>query len=221
MFVSCLNFQYRASFFCFVNCHGKFASQVLLSQDALTFHSIIIFCYFQKTMVLQSHVPFRRTWTICEVVKTLAPIITKCILNQNDGHQLLGDTLQFIIFTCHELCDEIAHKIVLDSLVDIDAIIFYTMLEKLQICMKHQIPEVFFHFIYFLHGFDRRKSHQMLVFMLYLKFTNMHLITSYVHHKNATSLVANYESQLLLPLVVEFYKSLMLTISNSSFANGL
>jgi hypothetical protein len=102
-----------------------------------------------------------------------------------------------------------------------DAIIFYAKLEKLQICMKHQILEVFFHFIYFLHGFDRRKSHQILVLMLYLKFKNMHLITSYVDYKNATSLVVDYESQLLLPMVVEFYKSLMLTISNASFANGL
>ncbi len=137
MFVSCLKFQYWAGFFCFVNYDGKFANQVLLSQDALPFHSIIIFCYFQKTMVLKGHVPFQRTWTICEVVKMLAPIITKCIINQNHGHQLLGDTLQFIIFTCHELCDEIAHRSVLDSLVDVDAFIFYAKLEKLQICMKH------------------------------------------------------------------------------------
>jgi hypothetical protein len=89
-----LKFSMLGSSFCFVNCHGKFASQVLLSQDALTFHSIIILCYSHKTMVLQSHVPSQRTWIICEVViKTLAPIITLCIMNQNNGHWLLGDTL--------------------------------------------------------------------------------------------------------------------------------
>jgi hypothetical protein len=81
MFLSCLNFKYQAGFSCFVNCHGKFASQVLISQDALNFQSIVIFCYSQKKKkVLQSHVPFQRTWTTCEVVKTLAPIITKCII---------------------------------------------------------------------------------------------------------------------------------------------
>jgi hypothetical protein len=102
-----------------------------------------------------------------------------------------------------------------------DAITFYAKLEKLQICMKHQILEVFFHLKNLLHGFDRRKSHQMLVLMLYLKFKNMHLITSYVDRKNVASLVVDYESWLLSALLVEFYKSLILPISNASFANGL
>jgi hypothetical protein len=57
-------------------------------------------------------------------------------MNQSYGHWLFGDTLQFIISTCHELCDEIVHYIVFDNLVDLDVIIFYAKLEKLQIC-KH------------------------------------------------------------------------------------
>jgi hypothetical protein len=35
----------------------------------------------------------------------------------------------------------------------------------------------------------------------------MHLATSYVGHENATNLVIDYDSQLLLPLLVESYKS--------------
>ncbi len=48
MFLSCLNFKYQAGFSCFVNCHGKFASQVFISQDDVNFQSIVIFCYSQK-----------------------------------------------------------------------------------------------------------------------------------------------------------------------------
>jgi hypothetical protein len=45
--------------------------------------------------------------------------------------------------------------------------------------------------------------------MLDLMFKSMSLVTSYVGHENATKLVIDYDSQLLLPLLVEFHKSLM------------
>jgi hypothetical protein len=77
-------------------------------------------------------------------------------MNQSYGHWLFGDTLQFIISTCRELRDEIVHYIVFDNLVDLDVIIFYAKLEKLQICMKFQILKMFLFFI-FSHGFDRKK----------------------------------------------------------------
>jgi hypothetical protein len=50
---------------------------------------------------------------------------------------------------------------------------------------------------------------QVLVLMLDLMFKSMSLVTSYVGHENATKLVIDYDSQLLLPLLVEFHKSLM------------
>jgi hypothetical protein len=47
----------------------------------------------------------------------------------------------------------------------------------------------------------------------------MYLVTSYVGHKNATNLVIDYDSQLLLPLMVVSYKSLMpTTIQESNHA---
>lgn len=96
------------------------------------------------------------------------------------------------------------------NLVGLDVIIFYAKLEELQICMKCQILQVFLPFI-FLHGFDRKKCHKMLVFTFNPRVKNMCLVTSYVGHNNATNLVTNYDSQLLLLLLVEFYKSLMPT----------
>jgi hypothetical protein len=49
----------------------------------------------------------------------------------------------------------------------------------------------------------------MLALMLNPMFKNMCLVTSYVGHDNVANLVINYNSKLLLPLLVESYKSLM------------
>jgi hypothetical protein len=40
--------------------HCKFASLVLIFQDALTFWNAIALCYSSQSMVLQSHVPFQK-----------------------------------------------------------------------------------------------------------------------------------------------------------------
>jgi hypothetical protein len=45
--------------------------------------------------------------------------------------------------------------------------------------------------------------------MLDARFKSMCLVTSYVGHENATKLVVDYDSQLLLPFLVEFHKSLI------------
>jgi hypothetical protein len=62
--------------------HCKFASLVLIFQDALTFWNIIALCHSSQSVLLQSHVPFRKTWVVCEaVVKILSPIVSSCVLN--------------------------------------------------------------------------------------------------------------------------------------------
>lgn len=64
-----------------------------------------------------------------------------------------------------------------------------------------------------LHGFDRKMGHQMLALMLDSRFKNMHLVASYVVCKNFARSIVDYDSQLLLSLLVESYKSsLMLNV---------
>lgn len=77
--------------------------------------------------------------------------------------------------------------------------------------MKCQVLEVLLPFI-FLQRFDRRKYHKMLALMLNFRFENMCLIISYVNCENATSFFVYYGSQLLLPSLMEAYKSLMLNV---------
>jgi hypothetical protein len=49
----------------------------------------------------------------------------------------------------------------------------------------------------------------MLTMMLDFRFIRLNSITTYVDCENVTNLVANYKSQLLLPLLVEAYESFM------------
>jgi hypothetical protein len=67
--------------------HCKFASHVLLFQDALTFQHAIALCYNNQFVALQNHVPFPKTWVICEtIISILSPIVSSCVLNQTCGH---------------------------------------------------------------------------------------------------------------------------------------
>jgi hypothetical protein len=56
-------------------------------------------------------------------------------MNPSHGHSLLGNTLQFIDSTWHELCNELAHQTILNNFFDPNATTFDAKLEELQICM--------------------------------------------------------------------------------------
>jgi hypothetical protein len=49
----------------------------------------------------------------------------------------------------------------------------------------------------------------MLAFMLDPKYKNMCLVITYLGHEATTTLVANYDEQLLLPLLLDAYKGLL------------
>jgi hypothetical protein len=61
----------------------------------------------------------------------LSPIVIRCDELENRGHWLVGNTLWFIIFTCHELCNEFAHQTILKEFLNLDAIFFNAKLEEL------------------------------------------------------------------------------------------
>lgn len=50
---------------------------------------------------------------------------------------------------------------------------------------------------FFLHGFDRKKSHNMLTFMLDPMFKKLRLVSRYLGHENTSTLVVQYDEQLL------------------------
>jgi len=79
---------YKKILICFVSLFCKFASKVIMFQEALLFRVAIVLCYSRQTtmkVVNQGPPPF--TWHICQViVDCLSFIVTACILNQSHGH---------------------------------------------------------------------------------------------------------------------------------------
>ncbi len=62
----------------------------------------------------------------------------------------------------------------------------------------------------FLHAYDRKRGHNMLVLMFDPRFKIMKLITIFLGCENGVVIVAKYDQQLLLPLLIETTKLLML-----------
>ncbi len=96
----------------------------------------------------------------------------------------------------------------LNNLAKEEINVFDYELEEFISHMKHQVPKVLLPFISFMHGFFF-KNHNMLAFMLDPRYKSMHLVITYSGHDVATTLVANYDEQLLLPLLLEAYKGLL------------
>ncbi len=80
------------------------------------------------------------------------------------------------------------------------------------ICMKPQILEVLQPFLSFMHGFDKKRGHNMLVLILDPSFKNMWLVVNYHGREHASTLVKEYYVGLFLSLLVQCYKMIMLVV---------
>jgi hypothetical protein len=96
-----------------------------------------------------------------------------------------------------------------NSLVEEEINVFDYELEELISHMKCQMLEVFLPFISLMHGFFFLKGHNMLAIMLNPKYKNICLVIIYSGHEATTTLVVDYDKQLLLPLLLEVYKGLL------------
>jgi hypothetical protein len=79
---------YQKLSICFVSLFCKFASKVIMFQDALLFQNVIVLCYSRQiAMKVVNQVPPPFTWHICQIiVDCLSLIVTICVLNQFHGH---------------------------------------------------------------------------------------------------------------------------------------
>ncbi len=64
-------------------------------------------------------------------------------------------------------------------------------------------------FVSFLHLFDKKNGHNMLVLMLDPRCKKMYLVSIFLGCETTTTLIAKCDEQLLLPLFLEVYKLLM------------
>jgi hypothetical protein len=77
----------------------RFASKIVLFQEALQFRAIIFLCYSQQTaMKVISCVPPLLTWHISQkIIDVLSSVVSACVLNQSRGHWLLSNALNVTI----------------------------------------------------------------------------------------------------------------------------
>jgi hypothetical protein len=102
---------------------------------------------------------------------------------------------------------KLAFQIFPHNLVERD--VFDYELKEFMIRMKKKILKVLLPFVSFLHVFDKEKGHNMLILMFDPRFKNMHLVTMFLGHENATGVVIEYDEKLLLPLLMVENKLLM------------
>jgi hypothetical protein len=120
--------------------------------------------------------------------------------------------LQYVINKTYEVHDELINVVVLNSLGDLEANAFDVKLTKLIINMKLQILEVLQPFLSFMHGFDKKRGHNMLVLILDPSLKNMWLVVNYRGCEHASTLVKEYDVGLFMPLLVQCYKMMMLVV---------
>jgi hypothetical protein len=78
-------------------------------------------------------------------------------------------------------------------MANLEASIFNAKLVELVLRMKCQMLKVVKPFFSFLHGFDRKKGHNILTFMLDPMFKNLRLVSRYLGHENTSTLVVQYD----------------------------
>jgi hypothetical protein len=97
--------------------------------------------------------------------------------------------------------------IVLDSLANLEAFVFFN--QKLEVFLHHMkqyVLDVMYLFLSFLREVEKKNDHNIFALML-PKFKFMRLVSIYMGHDNATILVVAYDELVLLPLLMEVYKS--------------
>ncbi len=98
--------------------------------------------------------------------------------------------------------------IVLDSLADLEAFVFFNQELEVLVChMKQHVLDVMDLFLSFLREVEKKKDHNILALMLDPKFKSMRLVSIYMGHDNGAILVVAYDELVLLPLLMEVYKS--------------
>jgi len=106
----------------------KFASKVILFQEALQFKETIILCYNMQNFVrMNAKVAPPLTWHICHIIVAyIGLVVSICILNQSRGHWLLSDALNFAISMNLKFKDEI-DSATFDSLMEEDGNVAYEL----------------------------------------------------------------------------------------------
>jgi hypothetical protein len=148
----------------------RFASIIIIFQEALQFKDTIMFCYNRQSAIrMTTKFPPPWTWHICQiVVDCLSLILIVCVLNQSRGYWLLSDALHFAISMTLKL-REPKNAPSFQTLMEEDSNVAFELI-CLASNIRKKVCEVLDSFLSFLKNFDERKTHNMLALLLDSRF---------------------------------------------------
>jgi hypothetical protein len=106
-----------------------------------------------------------------------------------------------------------------ESLMD-DNLIVSDELSLLVSNIKREVINVLDSFLSFLKVYDKKKAHNMISFMLNLRYKSLHIVSSFVRKEQGVALVEEYDKKSLYPMLVKHHVHLHpLVRSERNFAN--
>ncbi len=86
--------------------------------------------------------------------------------------------------------------------------------------IRKEVCGVLDNFLSFLKKFDEWKAHNMLVLMFNPKFKSFHLVFSFIGHDQGVTIVEQYDTMALYPMLMKCYYHLYPSIEfDNDFAN--
>lgn len=159
-------------------------------------------CYRRQSASLQARVPTGLTWAIARAVtETLTPVVSQCVLNQTRGFWLLSDALAGALKLMVQMeAQQLAHNSIEPPL---ECSEFDSELEILYGRMAGQVAAVLRPFLAFSRKYDEGQAQNMLALMLDPRFKGLELLQDYVGREVAKKVVDEYDTKVLVPMLVK------------------
>jgi hypothetical protein len=188
---------------------GRFASKVILLQEALDYQHAFALCYpsvHQPNDIL-SEVPSLETWAVAKAVTdALTPVVQQCVTSQSKGYWLLSDALATALGLCIQLHKEQIEKGLASPKLEPGN--FESELEVLQARMMSEVINALAPFLSFTVSYSSKHAHNMLALMLDPRYKGLSLVKDYVGRERALQVVAETDANALLPCLVTVFKQL-------------
>lgn len=185
----------------------RFASRVLFFQEALDYSEAITTFWSNQNADMQLPIPTPQTWAVARAAtETLVPVVKQSVLKQNHGFWFLSEALAAALSLSihfrqsHFLAGEVttAHS---DGDFDGELLVLKSRMEE-------EVLAVLEPLLSFAGTFSRQSAHNMLALMLDPRFKGLGLVRDYVGGEKVVSIVFEYDSLVLLPLLMQCYKRL-------------
>jgi hypothetical protein len=147
-------------------------------------------------------VPIGLTWAVARAVtETLNPVVSQCVVNQTHRYWLLSDVVAGALQLIIQMEAQQLQRSTTEPSLECGE--FEYELEILYRRMASEVATVLQPFLSFARTFDAGKAHNMLALMLDPRFKDLEVILNYVGHDVVKQVVDEYDSKVLVPLLLK------------------